>query len=207
MHNCCSHSHQHHSGNKKGLIIALIITSSIAILEFFGGLFTNSLALLSDSGHMLVDSLALLLSLIAIYLSIKSKQFKYESYVALFNGLTLTIICLVIIKESFMRLFSTPDVAGGSMIVIAFIGLIANGLSAYFLMSNGDVKNNINLRSAYLHVIGDMLGSVGVIVAGLLISLFSWNLADPIAGALFAIIILKGSFGVIKDSLQQILKK
>ncbi|WP_338751092.1 cation diffusion facilitator family transporter [Bacillus sp. FJAT-52991] len=208
------HGHHHHhfeetrEGNKKGLLIALLITAGIMLLEFFGGLFTNSLALLSDSGHMLSDASSLLLSFVAIGFAARpaspSKSYgfyRFEILAALFNGVTLFVIAAFIIKEAYERFLEPPTVASGTMMLIASVGLLANLLSAWSLMSKGDVKNNVNLRSAYLHVLGDALGSVGALVAGLLMLLFDWYIADPIISVLVALLILKSAWGVIKHSV------
>lgn len=190
------HGHHHHfdpNGNKKGLTIALCITVGIMFLEFFGGLITNSLALLSDSGHMLSDSSSLVLSLVAVWFAAKPASpnktygfYRFEILAALFNGITLFVVAGFIIWEAYERFLRPPAVASGSMMLIASVGLLANILSAWALMSKGDVKNNINLRSAYLHVLGDALGSVGAIAAGLVILLFGWYIADPIISVLVA---------------------
>ncbi|MFD0714719.1 cation diffusion facilitator family transporter [Paenibacillus sp. GCM10027626] len=206
------HHHSHHDhareGNKKGLLIALIITSSIMLLEFFGGLITNSLALLSDSGHMLSDASSLLLSLIAFWFAARPASpnktygfYRFEILAALFNGVTLFIIAGFITWEAIQRFSEPPAVASGSMMLIASVGLLANLVSAWALMRKGDVKNNVNLRSAYLHVIGDALGSVGAIAAGLIMMLFGWYVADPIISVLVALLILRGAWGVIKHSV------
>ncbi|GLH65061.1 cadmium, cobalt and zinc/H(+)-K(+) antiporter [Parageobacillus sp. G301] len=215
------HSHHHHhshdrhdhhdlgrEGNKKGLTIALLITAGIMLLEFFGGLITHSLALLSDSGHMLSDASSLVLSLVAIWFATKPASpsktygfYRFEILAALFNGVTLFVIAGFIIWEAIERFYNPPTVASGSMMLIAFVGLFANLLSAWVLMRKGDVKNNVNLRSAYLHVIGDALGSVGAIVAGFVMWLFDWYMADPIISVLVALLILKGACGVIKHTV------
>ncbi|WP_339211025.1 cation diffusion facilitator family transporter [Aeribacillus sp. FSL K6-8210] len=206
------HSHDHHDfnreNNKKGLIIALLITVGILLLEFFGGLMTNSLALLSDSGHMLSDASSLALSLIAIWFAAKPASpnktygfYRFEILAALFNGVTLFVIAGFIIWEAVQRFFNPPTVASGSMMLIASIGLLANLLSAWVLMRKGDVKHNVNVRSAYLHVIGDALGSVGAIAAGFIMWLFDWYIADPIISILVALLILKGAWGVLKHSI------
>ncbi|MEK4177514.1 cation diffusion facilitator family transporter [Aeribacillus sp. FSL K6-1305] len=207
------HSHDHHhdfnrENNKKGLIFALLITVGILLLEFFGGLMTNSLALLSDSGHMLSDASSLALSLIAIWFAAKPASpnktygfFRFEILAALFNGVTLFVIAGFIIWEAVQRFFNPPTVASGSMMLIASIGLFANLLSAWVLMRKGDVKHNVNVRSAYLHVIGDALGSVGAIAAGFIMWLFDWYIADPIISILVALLILKGAWGVLKHSI------
>lgn len=207
-----SHHHHHHDhareGNKKGLIIALIITASIMLLEFFGGLVTGSLALLSDAGHMLSDAGSLLLSLIAISFAARPATsgktygfYRVEILAALFNGVTLFVIAFFIIREAYGRFFAPPEVASGSMMLIASVGLIANLLSAWALMRKGDVHNNVNLRSAYLHIIGDALGSVGAMAAGLVMLLFGWYVADPIISVLVALLILKSAWGVIRHAV------
>ncbi|MGS2780531.1 cation diffusion facilitator family transporter [Robertmurraya sp. GLU-23] len=212
-HNHHGHSHGHNhfeearEGNKKGLIIALLVTTIIMFLEFFGGLITNSLALLSDSGHMLSDASSLLLSLVAIWFASKPASanksygfYRFEILAALFNGVTLFVIAGFIVWEAYGRFFEPPTVASGSMMLIASVGLFANLFSAWSLMRKGDVKNNVNLRSAYLHVLGDALGSVGAIIAGILMLLFDWYVADPIISVLVALLILKSAWGVIKHS-------
>lgn len=212
-----SHGHAHHhvdaSGNKKGLAWALGITFMIMLLEFFGGLFTNSLALLSDSGHMLSDSSSLVLSLVAVWFAAKpasSKRtfgfYRFEILAALLNGVTLFLIAGVIIWEAIGRFTNPPEVSSGSMILIAVIGLFANLLSAYFLMSKGDVKNNINLKSAYLHVLGDALGSIGAIAAGIIMKLSGWYAADPIISVLVAVLILRGAWGVITHTVHVLME-
>ncbi|MRN55378.1 cation diffusion facilitator family transporter [Paenibacillus monticola] len=203
-----SHSgHSHAPNNKKGLLIALLITGGIMFLEFFGGLFTNSLALLSDSGHMLSDTASLALSLVAMIFAVKPPSLKnsygfyrFEVMAALFNGVTLFVIAGFIMWEAYHRFFAPPTVNSGSMMIIASVGLLANLISAWMLMRKSDVKENLNIRSAYLHILSDALGSVGAIIAGLIMSLFSWYAADPIISVLVALLILKGAWGVIKQA-------
>jgi len=203
----CDHHHGHYhgrEGNRKGLAIALGITTSIMVLELVGGLVTNSLALLSDSGHMLSDAASLLLSLVAVWLAAKPASakktyglYRFEILAALVNGITLVMIAAWIIWEAAGRLVNPPDVASGPMMAVAAVGLLANLASAWMLMRKGDVKRNVNVRSAYLHVLGDALGSVGAIGAGLIMWLFDWYLADPLISMLVAVLILKGAFAVV----------
>jgi len=207
------HNHQHNhdikrEGNKKGLIIALLITTGFMVLEFIGGLITNSLALLADSGHMLSDASSLLLSLVAMWFATKPASpnktygfYRFEILAALFNGVTLFVIAGFIIKEAYSRFNDPPTVASGMMMLIAIVGLLANILSAWSLLRKGDVKDNVNLRSAYLHVLGDALGSVGAIIAGLLMLLFGWYIADPIISVIVALLILKSAWGIIKQTI------
>ena len=202
------HGHSHGPNNKAGLLIALIITAGIMLLEFVGGLVTNSLALLSDSGHMLSDSAALALSLLAMWFAVRPKSssrtfgfHRFEILAALLNGVTLFVIAAFIIVEAVKRFGEPPTVASGTMMVIAGIGLLANLASAWFLMRKADVKDNLNVRSAYLHVIGDAIGSVGAIIAGILMSLFSWYIADPIISVIVAVLILKSAWGIIQSTV------
>lgn len=205
------HGHHHHfdmSGNKTGLFIALIITAGIMVLEFVGGLMTNSLALLSDSGHMLSDVSALVLSLVAVWFAARPASavrtygfHRFEILAALFNGVTLVVISIFIIWEAVGRMFDPPDVASGSMMLIAAVGLLANLASAWALLRKGDVHNNLNVRSAYLHVLGDALGSVGAVAAGLLIYWFDWNIADPIISIVVAVLIVKSAWGMLKHTV------
>lgn len=206
------HEHDHfelaRSGNKKALAWALLITVSIMLLEFFGGLFTNSLALIADSGHMLSDAAALFLSLGAIWFAGKAASgnktygyYRFEIIAAFFNGITLFIMAGFIVYEAVDRFYHPPEVKGGWMLAIAAIGLLANVLSAWVISRKGDIHGNLNMKSAYLHVIGDALGSVGAIIAGLLILLFDWTIADPMISVLVALLILRSAWSVLQNSI------
>lgn len=204
------HGHHHHGsdGSRKGLTIALIITAGIMILEFTGGLITDSLALLSDSGHMLSDSASLLLSLVAVGFATKPPStgksygyYRFEILAALINGITLVAVSGFIVWEAIHRLQEPPLVSSGTMIVIACVGLLANLASAWSLMRQGNIKENINIRSAYLHVVGDALGSIGAIAAGIVMWLFGWYVADPIISVIVALLILKSAWGVLTHSV------
>ena len=201
-------SHHKVPDNKKGLRIAIGITAVILLLEFFGGLATNSLALLSDSGHMLSDASSLVFSLLAMWLAAKpptaDKHYGYsrvEILAALLNGVTLFVIAGLILFEAYHRFLAPEPVNSVYMMGIAVIGLLANLLSAWALLHQGDVKSNINMRSAYLHVLGDALGSVGAIAAGLLMYFGNWYLADPLISVFVALLILKGAWGVVRQAV------
>lgn len=202
------HAHEHAASNRKGLTIALIITGGIMILEFVGGLLTNSLALLSDSAHMLSDTAAIALSLAAFWFAARPPSanksygyYRFEILAALFNGLTLFVMAGFIVFEAYERLIDPPEVAGGTMMVIALVGLAANLISAWSLMRKSDIKGNINVRSAYLHILGDALGSVGAILAGLLMLLFDWYIADPIISVIVALLILRSAWQVVNHTI------
>lgn len=202
------HSHSHsHTGNKRALFKAFLLISIFMIVEVIGGMVTNSLALLSDAGHMLSDAVALGLSFFALKLGEKkasqSKTFGYQRFeiiAASLNGLALMLISFYIFFEAFQRLADPPEVQSGGMLLISVIGLLVNLVAAWILM-RGDKEENLNVRSAFLHVIGDMLGSVGAIAAALLMIFFGWGIADPIASLIVAVLILISGWRVTKDSL------
>ena len=210
-----AHGHDHghgiggkREGNTSALRWAFGITTVILVAEAVGGWLTNSLALLSDAGHMLSDAASLGLSLLAIHFAQKpasaSKSYGYrrlEILAALANGVALFVIAVAISWEAAHRLFAPPPVASLPMMGIAGIGLAANLASAWVLLHQGDVKDNLNLRSAYLHVLGDALGSVGALLAGALMYFYDWYIADPIVSVAVALLILRGAWGVVSQSL------
>ncbi|GGM25738.1 cation transporter [Paraliobacillus quinghaiensis] len=206
------HEHDHtHNANKKALLLSFILIFVFMVVEVIGGLITNSLALLSDAGHMLSDAGALGLSLLAFKFGEKAasstKTFGYRRFeilAAFINGITLLAISIYIFWEAYNRFLEPPSV-NGSMMVIAIIGLVVNILVAWILM-RGDTEDNLNLRSALLHVFGDLLGSVGAIIAGILILLFNWNIADPIASVIVAVLILISGWRVTKDSFHVLME-
>ncbi|MBL4955011.1 cation transporter [Neobacillus sp. YIM B02564] len=201
------HSHGHsHTANKNALLSAFLLIAAFMIVEVIGGVITNSLALLSDAGHMLSDAAALGLSFFAIKLGEKSvsqeKTYGYKRFeiiAAALNGLALIVISLIIFYEAIQRFFAPPEVQSTGMLIISVIGLLVNIVAAWILMK-GDKDENLNVRSAFLHVIGDMLGSVGAIIAALLIMFFGWGIADPIASVIVAGLILVSGWRVTKDS-------
>ncbi|MEH6992665.1 cation diffusion facilitator family transporter [Neobacillus drentensis] len=204
-----SHGHGHghsHTSNKKALLSSFILIAAFMVVEVIGGILTNSLALLSDAGHMLSDAAALGLSFFAIKLGEKQvsqeKTYGYKRFeiiAAALNGITLIIISLYIFYEAFQRFFAPPEVQSTGMLMISVTGLVVNIIAAWILLS-GDKDDNLNVRSAFLHVLGDMLGSVGAIVAALLIMFFGWTIADPIASVIVAVLIIISGYRVTKDS-------
>ena len=205
--------HDHaHGANKKALTIAFIITTGYMIVEAIGGFLTNSLALLADAGHMLSDSISLGVGVLAFIMGEKvanySKTYGYKRFeilAALFNGVTLTLIAFYIFYEAYQRFASPPEVASTGMLTIAILGLIVNLVAAKILMG-GDTKENLNLRAAFLHVLGDLLGSVGAIIAALLIMFFNWNWADPLASVIVAILVLISGWRVTKDAIHVLME-
>lgn len=205
-HNHSQGHHHHHTSNKRVLFWSFVTIFTFMIVEAIGGYLTNSLALLSDAGHMLSDAAALGLSLLAFKIGEKQatsdKTYGYKRFeiiAAFINGLTLIVISLYIFYEAYHRFLEPPEVSAG-MMFIAIIGLFVNILVAWMLM-RGDSHDNLNIKSALLHVFGDLLGSVGAIIAGILIILFNWNIADPIASVIVSALILFSGVRIVRDSL------
>ncbi|WP_214827851.1 cation diffusion facilitator family transporter [Exiguobacterium algae] len=200
------HNHDHHSSNQKALFWAFLLIATFMVVEVVGGLWTNSLALLSDAGHMLGDAAALGLSFLAVRFGAKkatpNRTFGYRRFeilAAFINGLTLLVISIYILFEAYQRFFSPPKILSGGMLIVAVIGLVVNILAAWILM-RGE-KDNLNVKSALLHVFGDLLGSVGAISAALLILFFGWAWADPVASILVAVLILISGYRVTRDAI------
>ncbi len=188
------------------LVLALAITSFYFVVEVAGGILTNSLALLSDAGHMFSDIFALGLSLFAFQISRRPATtkktygfYRLEILAALVNGLTIWLIVGVILHEAYQRFFSPPQVQGLGMLVIATVGLAVNVTVGAILYSSR--RESLNVRGAFLHVLGDAIGSVGAIFAALIILRTGWYLADPLVSILIAGIILYTSWGLIKESV------
>lgn len=204
-----NHTHNHvHTNNKKVLTISFIIIGLFMIVEILGGFIANSLALLSDGLHMFSDTVSLGVALIAFIYAEKNatstKTFGYKRFevlAALFNGITLLIISGVIIIEAIRRFFDPIKVQSTEMFIISVIGLIVNIIVAIIMFKSGDTSHNLNMRGAFIHVLGDLLGSLGAIIASILIYVFNFTIVDPIASILVSIIILKSAIGISRSSL------
>ena len=181
------------------------------MVELAGGMLSGSLALISDSGHMFTDALALTLSLWASYVATRMANerqtfglLRVEILVALVNGVVLVGVSLFIIYEAVVRLQSPQPIEGGLMLAIAVIGLIAN--LAGVLILREKAQENLNVKGAFLHVLGDLLSSVGVIVAAILVYLFDLQQADPVISIAISVIILYGSYRIISQSVYILLE-
>ena len=201
-----AHEHTHHA-NKKALAVSAIVITAFMLLEVIGGLMTGSLALLSDAGHMLSDALAIGLSLLAFRLGERAvnrqQTFGYkrlEILFALLNGLTLVAIAIFIVIEAVSRFQDPPAIATTGMLMVSIIGLLVNIFVAWYMHGHGDVEDNVNMKSAYLHALGDLLGSIGAIAAALMMMFFGWHLADPIISMVIALLIAHSGIGVIKTT-------
>ncbi|PPA70813.1 cation diffusion facilitator family transporter [Jeotgalibacillus proteolyticus] len=206
--------HDHtHGANKRTLLISFLVITVFMVVEVIGGLLTNSLALLADAGHMLSDSISLLIALVAFTLGERAANYgktygykRFEVLAAVINGATLLLVSLYIFYEAYHRLADPPEVASTGMLIIAVFGLLVNIVVAFIMMRGGDTKGNLNMRAAYLHVLGDLLGSVGAILAALLMIFFNWIWADAVASVLVAILILISGWRVTKASIHVLME-
>lgn len=195
------------------LLIALAITAAFLAAEVVGGLLTNSLALLADAGHMLTDVAALALSLGAIWLARRRATprrsfgfYRAEVLAAFLNAATLIAISFYIFWEAAVRLDDPPDVESGPMLAVAVAGLLANLASAWVLSRGGGHRENLNTRGAFLHVVGDLLGSVGTILAALIMLATDWFVADPLLSAGIGLLILWSAWRLLRESTDVLLE-
>lgn len=191
--------------SQQRLILSLIVTFIIFIAEVFGGILSQSLALLSDAGHVLTDAFALGLSLIALLIMKRPSDYKatygYQRIgllAALINGISLVVIAIFIFIEAYKRFHAPPEINSSVMLSIAAAGLLGNLVMAWIL---GHKHNDLNIKSAWLHVLGDTVSSAGVIIAGLIIKFTGWMLADTIASGIVGCMIIFGGTRVIKEAL------
>ena len=193
--------------SKKTLYVTLFLTLFFALMELFGGLFSNSLSLVGDSFHMFSDVLALGASMVAIYFEAKkpTEKFTYgflrlEVVVAFLNGIVLMLIAVGMIYESVIRFFNPREIDFGSMFFIALIGLIFNIVITWILFSSTKKENNINIKSAMLHFLGDLLNSVGVIISSIIIYFTNFVYIDIIMSVIISIIIFTGGYKISKEA-------
>jgi len=181
------------------------------LAEAVGGFLTNSLALIADAGHMFTDVAAMSLTLFAFWFSARpatrKKTYGYyrmEILAAFVNGVALAMIAIWVIFEAVGRFTSPPEIRGLQLLVIATGGLVVNIISAALLHSGH--KHNLNLRGAFLHVMGDLLGSVAAIMAGVMIIAFGWMWADALGSILISLIIIIGAWRLILESVNVLLE-
>jgi cobalt-zinc-cadmium efflux system protein len=207
-----SHTHVQGVGRRRerrGLVLAIGFTGTILLAEMVGGILTNSLALLADAGHMLIDLVSLAMSLVALTFALRpaSERRTYglhrlEILAALANGVTLILICLYIFYEAYQRFLAPEPVRSPEMLVIAFVGLVANG-AAILVLREGE---SLNVRSAFLHVLGDTLSSVGIIVGGVVMLFTGWYVVDPLISVLIAFLILVSAYRVMVEAVNVLLE-
>lgn len=208
------HSHgigSYRGADRKALLIAALLTGGFMIAEAVGGVVTGSLALLADAGHMLSDSFSLFLALFAVSIAARpataKRTFGYkraEILAALVNGVLLVLVSLWVVYEAIGRLDDPVEVMGGGMMAIAVLGLIINVVAFLVLWKGGG--ESLNVRAALRHVLGDLLGSVGVIIAAGVILVTGWEPIDPIVSILISILIVASAWSVLKESVDVLLE-
>ena len=205
------HEHNHQHRLQRKFRFAILLTTFVLGIEIVGGILSNSLALLSDAAHVFSDSLSLIMSWLAIYLSTRpatsSRTYGYhrtEVFAAFINGVSLIAISGWIFYEAVHRFMEPEPVKSKEMLVVAIIGFIAN--MAIVWLFHGEGHKSLNVRSAVLHVIGDALASVGVIVGGAVMYWTGWFVVDPILSCGIGIVILIGAFRVTKEAVHILLE-
>lgn len=190
----------------RSLRIALALTAALLVVEVVGGVMSNSIALLADAGHMFTDVAALSLALFVVWFSRQPETpqktygyLRWEILAAFLNGGALLLVSAGILWESLTRLRSPQPIAGGLMLVIATAGLVANLVAARVLMSGA--RENLNTRGAYLHVLGDLLASLGTVAAAIAIHYTGWLIADPIASIITTVLIVRGAWRLVRESV------
>ena len=199
--------------NRRALGVVLVLTLVMMVVEAITGWLIGSLALLADAGHMLTDAAALAFSLFAAWIANRpatlQKTYGYyrtEILAALANGIALWLIVVWICAQAVQRLRHPLPVLSGPMIVVAVIGLGINLLSGWLLAQEGGRGESLNLHGAWLNVMGDALGSIGVILAGLLLRWRGWAMADPIASMVIGVLIAVNSWNLVRQSVNILLE-
>jgi cobalt-zinc-cadmium efflux system protein len=217
-HEHCNHGHGSRHGaqgadgrSTRALKWSLVLTAGILVAEGVGGWLSNSLALLADAGHVLTDAGALGLSLFVAWLARQpgstAKTYGYlrwEILAALINGATLIGLSVWIVVEAILRFRNPEPIAGGTMFVVSVIGLIVNGITVGLL--HGVRDGSLNVRGAYLHVLGDLLASVGTVAAAIIIRYTGWLSADPIASLVTTMLIVFGAWRLVRESVDVLLE-
>ena len=197
---------QGYSSTQRNLLIVLSITAGVMTVEVIGGFLANSLALLSDAGHMLTDMLALSLTIFALRFAQRpptaTKTFGFyrlEILAAFFNGMLLLFISFYIFYEAYKRLLHPEEIKGLVMLVVAAIGLLANGVGILILKKSA--RKSLNVKSVFYHIVGDTISSGGVIVGGLVILFTGWYLVDSIISIFIGMLILRGAYSLVRESI------
>ena len=206
-----THSHGRAARSRRRLSIVLVMTAVYMFVEAAGGWITGSLALFADAGHALTDVVALMLALMAVWFGSRpatsNKTFGYyrlEILAALINGVALVLISLLIFYEAYRRWAQPPQVRSGLMMLAAAVGLVINLICARLL--HGDHLDDLNVRGAWLHIIGDALGSLGAILAGALMSVYGWYAADPLFSCFIGLLIIWSSWHLIREATNVLLE-
>lgn len=204
-----AHNHNHHNHHEgaegKKLLFTVVLNFVITIAEFVGGIFANSLALISDAIHNLSDAIALLITYLTFKISKKPSDSKHtfgykriQILAALFNSVTLIAICFYLLYEAYERFMNPEPIKSVIMLSVALIGLLANLLSVLLLKDHS--KENLNIKAAYLHLIGDTFSSVAVIIGGILIYFYEVYWVDPLITVLISLYIIKETYSVLYET-------
>src|SRR5512137_1796951 len=210
-----THSHVHLEDTVRGtsfrLGLSLALTAVFVIVEIAAGVFSNSLALLTDAAHNFTDVIALGLSWFAVRLATRpssaSRTYGYHRagiLVALINSTTLVVISLGIFYSAYQRFLSPPEVKSGVMIVVGLLAFVVNLVTA-LLVRQGS-QEDLNLRSAYLHLLGDVLSTLGAVVAGVIIFFTDWNWLDPLVSVFIGVLILWNAWGILRETVDILLE-
>ncbi|MEJ5112226.1 CDF family zinc transporter ZitB [Erwinia billingiae] len=207
-----AHTHSEGTGNRTRLLAAFLVTAVFMVAEVAGGILSGSLALLADAGHMLTDAAALLMALLAVQFAQRKPNARHTfgllrltTLAAFVNAIALVVITALIVWEAIVRFRHPEPVAGGFMLTVAVAGLLANLLS-FWLLHRGSEEKNLNVRAAALHVLGDLLGSVGAIAAALIIIYTGWTPIDPILSILVSVLVLRSAWALMKESIHELLE-
>ncbi len=212
-HDHSTHAHRHGRAraSRKRLAIVTLLTAAYMVAEALGGWWTGSLALLADAGHMFADAAALTLALFAVWFGARpatpGKTFGYyrlEILAAFINGIALVIISLFIFYEAYLRWFAPTPVRSGIMTAVAFGGLAINLFCARLL--HDDRHDDLNVRGAWLHIMSDALGSVGAILAGVIVSLSGWYAVDPLVSLFISALIIWSAWQLIHEATNVLLE-
>ncbi|MDR3430586.1 MAG: CDF family zinc transporter ZitB [Rouxiella aceris] len=198
--------------NSRRLMLAFLVTLIFMVAEVLGGFISGSLALLADAGHMLTDAAALLMALLAVRFARRKANARHTfgylrltTMAAFVNASALLLIVILILWQAIRRFMTPEPVLGGTMLAVAIAGLFANVL-AFWLLHQGEEKENINVRAAALHVMGDLLGSVGAVVAALVIMKTGWTPIDPILSVVVSCLVLRNAWGLLRESFHELLE-
>ena len=205
------HSHELREAGKRDLTLALVLIVGYMFAEIIGGIISGSLALIADAGHMLTDAASIGLALAAMHFSTRAASRRHtfgyhrlEILAALINGLTLWAVSVWILIEAYGRFTSTPQVQGGIVLGIGSVGLVVNIVAASILRRSA--RHSVNVEGAYRHVIADLLGSVAVVVSGVLVWTFGWHIADPILSVLIGVLILVSTWRLLAKVVHVLLE-
>ena len=206
-----SHTHSSAHAGRNRLVAVFLVTLAVLIVEIVGALVSNSLALLADAGHMVTDVVGIGLALGAIWIAGRpaggSRTFGYlrlEILAAVVNAVLLFGVAAFVLYEAWRRLSEPAEVASGLMLAVATLGLVANGVSLYLLREKQ--ASSLNMRGAYLEVMGDFAGSAAVIVAALVIAATGWLQADALASAVIGLLILPRTWGLLREAIDVLLE-